>query len=264
MTAYIEYVFLENFLLDGLLLFGACRLTKTRVRYLSLSLSCVLGGVYALLSPFIRLPELLHIVLKFCVGACLCLFAFGRIKNKKEWGRYAFFCGAFFLFTFAVGGFLVAVWSRIATKIPFIFVLLAVVAVLCFLEVFGGVMRRKYKTFSYVYNCIIQTGEKQVTARGYLDSGNVAVVNGLPVCFVSPETFYSAFGDSALWDENKQYAKIVTVSGEKEIAVYLGKLALKNGKDTRFQTVYFSPSKHMLFREYELLLPACMIENKEK
>lgn len=263
MTAYIEYVFLENFLLDGLLLFGACRLTKTRVRYLALALSCVCGGVYALLSPFIRLPIPLDILLKFSVGACLCLLAFGRIKNRKEWGRYAFFCSAFFLFTFAVGGFLTAVWSRFPKKIPFIFVLLAIAVLLFALETFFGGMRRKQKAFAYIRNCIIQTGEKQVTARGYLDSGNLAVVNGLPVCFISPETLYSAFGESALWGANRKFAKIVTVSGEKEIAVYLGKLALKNGKNTVFQTVYFSPSKHMLFREYEILLPACMIENKE-
>ncbi|MBR2022948.1 MAG: sigma-E processing peptidase SpoIIGA, partial [Clostridia bacterium] len=183
MTAYIEYVFLENFLLDGLLLFGACRLTKTRVRYLALALSCVCGGVYALLSPFIRLPIPLDILLKFSVGACLCLLAFGRIKNRKEWGRYAFFCSAFFLFTFAVGGFLTAVWSRFPKKIPFIFVLLAIAVLLFALETFFGGMRRKQKAFAYIRNCIIQTGEKQVTARGYLDSGNLAVVNGLPVCF---------------------------------------------------------------------------------
>lgn len=255
MTAYIEYVFLENFLLDGLLLLGAHRFTKTRVHWARIALSASLGGAYALLSPFIRLPVLCNWVLKFCVGAVLCLCAYGRIKTKKQWGRYAFFLSAFLLFTFVVAGFLLSVYNGLPAKPPFLAVLCAIAVGVGVVEVFWSVHRKKRALHAYIYDCYIE-GIKQVKARGYLDSGNVARKDGLPVCFLSPLLFYEAFSYTAVGEKSV----ITTVAGQREIAVYKGKISLRAGGKTIWKEVYFSPSKHIVLREYEVILPAYIIE----
>ena len=262
MTAYIEYVFLENFLLDGLLLLGACRVTKTRVRYGALAMAGAVGGGYSLLSPFIRLPMLLTTLLKFCVGACLCLLVYGRVRNKKEWGRYAFFCGAFFLFTFVCGGFLLSLWNGLPNKPPFLCVLVAVCVAVGMAEAFSRSVWKKRKLYACIYDCVIEVDGKKVTARGYLDSGNLAKVDGLPVCFLDPETFYLAFGEQVIGGQRQEKTSIATMSGVREITVYKGELLVKNKQGARTKQVYFSMAKNMLFREYEILLSACMIDEQ--
>lgn len=256
MTAYIEYVFLENFLLDGLLLFGAQRFTKTRVRWARTVCSAGLGGGYALLSPFLRLSVFLNWVLKFCVGAVLCLCAYGRITTKKQWGRYAFFLSAFLLFTFVVAGFLLSVYDGLSQKPPFLAVLCAVVVGVGVVELFWTVHRKKRKRYAYIYDCCV-VGEKQIKTRGYLDSGNLAKKDGLPVCFLSPLLFYEAFSHTDVGEKTV----ITTVAGQKEIWVYKGKVVLRLDGKNVLREVYFSPSKHIVLREYELILPAYIIED---
>lgn len=255
MTAYIEYVFLENFLLDGLLLFGAHRCSKIRVHYGRLCLSAGLGGIYALLSPFILLPAHWNWLLKFCIGALLCLCTCGRLKKKKDWYRYAFFFASFVLFTFMVAGFLLSVWNKLPQKPPFLAVLVSMVIGVGVMETFFTVHRRKMQNQVYLYSCFV-IGKTRVKARGYLDSGNVAKKNGLPICFLSPLTFYEAFSYTA---EGEQ-TMITTVAGEKSIRVYKGELCVRLQGESVVREVYFSPTSHMVFREYEIILPACIIE----
>ena len=227
MTAYIEYVFLENFILDGLLLFGAHRFTKTPVRYGRLCLSASLGGIYALCSPFIRLPVWCNWLLKFCVGAVLCLCASGRLKNKKQWGRYAFFLFGFLVFTFMVAGFLLSVWNTLPEKPPFLLVLLCVALGVGIVETFFAVHRRKRRLYTYIFDCQV-FGKTLVKTRGYLDSGNVAKKDDIPICFISALLFYEAFS----YDATAEKTEIITVAGVKEVLVYKGELTvgLQGGK----------------------------------
>ena len=65
MEIYIEYAFLENFLYDGGLLALAFFASKEKVRWGRIGLSATLGGVFALLFPFLQLPVCVKNVLKF-------------------------------------------------------------------------------------------------------------------------------------------------------------------------------------------------------
>ena len=254
MTAYIEYVFLENFLLDGLLLYGAGLFTKTRIGKLRLMFSATLGGVYALFTPLIVLPATIENALTFCVGLLLSLTAFGRIKTKSEWGRYAFFAFAFFVFAGMVAGFILAVWDTITQKPPFILVLILMAVCVGLGQAFAYVCRQKCRVHNAYQNVYI-VGEKRVFARGFLDSGNLAQKDGVPICFVCPLTFYKAFGDM---QEGEPFT-IRTMAGERTITLYLGELILE--KNNAPKRVYFAPMTNMVFREYEMILPARILED---
>lgn len=256
MTAYIEYVFLENFLLDGLLLYGASRFTKMRIGKIRLFISACVGGAYALLSPFITLPIVLEKILTMCVGVLLTLLAYGRLKNKTEWGRYAFFCFTFFVFACMVAGFILAVWDKMAKKPPFLLVLVLMAVCIGIGETFAYVYHKKSQVFAQVINCYIMVGKKRILTRGFLDSGNLAQKDGVPICFICPLAFYKAFG----FPQREERAVIQTMTGERETAVYLGEIALKKGESTLVKQVYFAPTKNMLFREYEMILPARIME----
>ena len=104
MTVYIEYAFLQNLLLDGVLLWLSCKGTKTSFHRGRWAVSCLFGALFAVVYPLLQLPAFLGTVLKISAGFFLCLLAFGKVKGKKEWGRYALFSGSFFSLSFLFGG----------------------------------------------------------------------------------------------------------------------------------------------------------------
>jgi len=253
MTVYIEYAFLENFLFDGALLALALYAAKAPFSWARLLLSAFLGAVFALVFPLLRLPNFLLYALKIAVGFLLPLLAYGRITTKKEWGRYAFTAVCFLSITFFIGGALSALFAELFPTVPTLaavvgFSVLAAAALFLVRE-----FRKKRELNAFLYDCQIEHGDKSFWVRGFLDSGNTATKNSIPVCFLSPEYVYELFGEEILKGGGQVCDEIciTTLGGEKKLPLYKGVLTVKGKEKTQ---VYFAPAVNMISREYELLL----------
>lgn len=251
MEVYIEYAFLENFLFDGALLCLALYASKIKIKWWKVCLSGVFGTLFALLFPLLRLPDFCKITLKLAVGALLCLVAVGGLKTRKEWGRYALTCIFFYIFSFGFGGTLLAVYGseeRVASWLVFLGF-----ATLGFFSVW--LVREFYErkaVHKRIYPCKIFHGEKCMETQAFLDSGNLARKDGLPVCFLSPALFYELYGEEILEGEGQvcDEMAITTFAGEKIIPLYRGEIEIEKVK----KGVYFSPSGNMIGRDYEASL----------
>ena len=251
MTVYIEYAFLQNFFFDGVLFTLALYALKERLCLWRSILSSALGGIFAILFPLIELPAFLSTLLKFAGGALLCMPLVNRLKTAKEWGRYACICLFFYAFTFLFGGSLLGIYTA---PVAFWKVLIGFAA-LSFIGVF--LIRKLYERRNFAKNtchCRLFSKGKSVKAQGYIDSGNLAQKNGLPVCFVAPDLFYELFGEEILTqrEQVRDELAISTLTGAKTVALYEGEIEI-NGVKKR---TYFVSSPHMLSRGYKLLLGA--------
>lgn len=259
MTVYIEYAFLENFLLDGVLLSLALVAAKAPLRWWRLVLSASLGGVFAVVFPLLRLPAFLLTLLKISVGFLLCLLAFGRIKTKKDGSRYAFTSLFFFLFTFSFGGAITGVFDRVSPV-----ALLIGFAVLSLISLFLiGKLYAKRALNGFLYDCRILYKQRSVAVSGFLDSGNRAQKYGVPVCFVSPELIYDLFSEE-IFENGGQVCdelSVSTLNGEKKYPLYKGDIEIvtKEGVHKK-REVYFAPSANMISREYKVLLHSRIFE----
>lgn len=252
MVIYIEYAFLENFFFDGTLLTLALFASKTKIRYWRILLSACIGAVFAILFPLLRLPDFFGAIFKITVGFLLCMLAFGRLKTKKEWGRYALTSVFFFCLSFGFGGTLLGIYGQfgeISYRMPSV----AVVFGFAVLSGFAVLLIRKLYArrtiFQNVYPCKIRNGEKCIQAQGFLDSGNLAMKDGVPVCFLSPELIFDLFftgGEGQVCDE----MQITTLAGVKTVSLYKAELEVEGRKIQ----VYFAPSKNMIKRDYKILL----------
>ena len=150
MTVYIEYALLENFLIDGMLLYLAFRAAKAPFKWKKLCFSAFFGAAFALLFPLLSLPFWGAYCLKFAVGFLLCLLAFPPIKNKNDVGRYALTCALFFLLSFAFAGVIFAIFGSFSLsgngyqveQTPVVFVLCSALA---FLILIINLVRKIYK-----------------------------------------------------------------------------------------------------------------------
>ncbi len=260
MTVYIEYAFLENFLLDGVLLWLSLKGTKRVVGWRRLFFAACLGGIFAVVYPLLSLPSALAFFLKIAVGLFLPLVAFGRIKNRKEWGRYALNATFFFLFTFLFGGALLGGMENFSlSKLPSwavgsSFALLTLSSVFLIEKIYG-----KRIIFRQLYPCSVAFGEKKAKVQGFWDSGNLATKNGLPVCFLSAEIFYDLCGNEILFPEKSagqvcDEMAISTLTGERRVPLRKGVLRIKNAGNLQEYEVYFAPTANTIGREYKLIL----------
>ena len=264
MEIYIEYALVENFVYDFILLSLAFSAARVRVRYRRLSLSACVGAVFAVIFPLLRLPVLLGIAVKMVTGALLCLLSFPPISTCKGWGKYLLVTVLFFAFSFGFGGTLLAVYgvSSEGDKAPSYLVFVG----FAFLSAVGvWLVKRLYArraVFERVYACTLFVGERRIEAEGFYDSGNLAVKNGVPVCFVSPALIYDLVGEEILKTRGQvcDEIQISTLTGEKKVVLYEGKIELKINGQTVCARVYFAPSAHMIGREYAVLLNARLTE----
>jgi hypothetical protein len=255
MTVYIEYAFLQNFVFDGVLFTLALLAYGERLCLWRIALSSALGGIFAILFPLVKLPVFLNTLLKFAGGALLCMPLVKRLKTGKEWGRYACICLFFYAFTFLFGGGLLGIYNA---PVAFWKVLLGFGA----LSVIGVFLIRKlYERRILAKNtcpCRVFNGDKSIKTNGFIDSGNLAQKNGLPVCFLAPDLFYELFGEEILNTRGQvcEELAIATLAGGKTVSLYEGEIELDGVK----KRAYFAVSAHMLSREYQLLFNPALFE----
>lgn len=266
MEIYIEYAFLENFLFDGVLLVLALDASRTEIRRKRVLIASVLGGVFALAFPLLVLPPICIWILKVSVGALLCLTAHPPIRTKKDRGRYAMTLAFFYAFTFGFGGALLSLSSDRYERVPTVVVMLGFAALVCGSCFLIRILHKKRRIYPFLRDCILYCGEKRIREQGFVDSGNLARKNGLPVCFVSPDLFYDLFETYSLHTDSGQVCdeiQIQTLGGVKKLPTIQGEIEILHGGKRRRQRVYFSRTQNIVRREYRILLSVDCLEEKE-
>ncbi len=253
MVVYVEYVFLENMLLDFTLLLISLKAVKEKIRFFRLFCSAVLGGLFAVVFPFISINEGGRYALKLLFGAFMCILPFLPIKGKKEWGRYALCIISFYFCTFFFAGMLTFFKAeKFWIWIEFIFACVFFIS-----AVFAFYQKRKKEKF--LYPCRIFFGSKSANAVGYYDSGNLAFYQSLPVCLLSPELAYFLFDLEKLSTyDSMEKITIQTLGGNKRAPVFLGEILIKGDKEKK--KVYFAVVGNMVSREHKLILHSKILE----
>ncbi len=237
MKVYIELAFLENFLIDGVLMFLALHCARVRVSWWRLAISSSVGAIEAIVFPLFVLPLWAAYLVKFTGGAALGLIA----AHGKKVRPYLITVAAFFLMTFALGGLLTAAYSFfwieaeagqgfLVERIP---VGLMAGGLCCFFIFFFYGARRFYRYRHAVRNtldCALVAGERKVEWRGYADSGNLLEFRGKPVCVTSPQAVFALFGRHP---HAEGHIRVATVNGQKTSPVFCcDTLAIRTGGGT--------------------------------
>ena len=266
MVVYIEYVIIENFVLDFLLLYLSFHAAKVHFSWKKLALSALFGAGFALLFPLLSIGEIAGVLLKIAVGFWLCLLPFLPIKRKNDWGRYALSCFFFFLFAFAFGGGIFALYNAFTpTESEYLTTTAPISLMVCFGVSFALITHTAIKKwyqkrilFSRIYNCAIAYKQRRVAILGFYDSGNLATKNGTPVCFITPDIAYDLLHGEYDFGEN---VVITTLNGEKTLPLFKADLEIRINKQILHKKgVYFAISTHIISREYKLLLHASLLD----
>ena len=267
MEIYLEYALLENFFVDGALLFLSALVGKRKIVWGRLVLSAAIGAAFAVLFPLLPLPMPLSVTCKFLLPILLCKIA---IKKENGGGGYALTLLFFYAFSFAFAGLLYGVFGAfdieyfevegggIVSKLPVGGLLAALVffVALCLLGV--KKLYEKRRTYLHIYDCEIVGDRGVLKAKGYLDTGNTASYHGMPVCFVTPDLFYDFTGGETPTEQ----MTVVTLAGEKRVSVIKAEKILVG--ESVHGVAYLSPTSRLIGREYKILLPRALADEERK
>ena len=258
-TVYIEYILLDNFLMDSLLLFFAVRISERRVRLWRIALSALIGAIYSLLAVFFY--ELRFIAFKVLVSAAMVLLAHGHGHVR---GLLLSFAGFYGFSMLAAGGVLLCEYAA-GAKITDSFVnhpvlryLLAgaCLALLC-TEL---ILRRRQLTSGRRYLITARFGDRTVTLDGALDTGNCLTDLGGNGVILADMTSVLKQLDcnvvSELLQHRSQSFACATVSGENRLRGILpDELIIRDRRHSYSAKGYIALCDKLSFRGCNALLP---------
>lgn len=183
MTVYIEYVLINNFVIDFLLLKAAFSVTGKRVSIGRLLLCAFFGALASLGFPLLGEGALATVV-KVLFGTFIIAVA-ARYKSKKDF--YVNAC-VFFAVTFLTGGALTAIFSIFnldgSAEYLTAIMILPVYFILKFAKAMVSYIHRRRRTADYIVSAEFSFPFKKMRLTAFLDSGNLTYDNGSPVVFL--------------------------------------------------------------------------------
>ena len=215
MTVFVEYVIIDNVVIDYLLLKATLIIANVRYKRKRLFLAALLGALIALVYPLLESVPLIMTAVKVLSGILLTLIA-TKYKSTRE---YYVVTLLFFLFTFLAGGAITGVFYLFnipqSTELMIGIMILPVYAVVrIVVDVLKYLYRHKNvacKTYTIELTC----REKTVTARGFFDTGNALYDDNSPVIVCGKSLFYDILGDNLLSVKLRKIS-VSTVSGKTE------------------------------------------------
>ena len=107
MQVYIEYAFLDNFIIDFILLKLSYTCARVKTSVLRLFVATIVGTMFAIVVPLFSLNNIVLLPLKLFVGV-LIVYIGAIFNNFKHYVISTFY---FFAFTFLSGGVIIAVFN---------------------------------------------------------------------------------------------------------------------------------------------------------
>ncbi len=265
MVVYAEYAFLENFLLDALLLYLALKCARGRVRVWRIALAAAVGAGEALAFPVLGLPAWAAYLVKFLGGALIAVVAVSKGSKKT----YIVTVAAFFLLTFALGGLLIAVYSFFGVEYAegsgFLVERAPVGLVLGVGGLFtagGAALCGRFYRYRNekrgLFACTLTAGKRTVKWKGFADSGNLLTFRGEPVCVISAAAVFALFGAHP---SEVGRMRVGTVNGETERPVFRCDSLTVGGRET--QGAYLTPGT-VERGEYQLILHTAFVEGNHE
>lgn len=239
MEVYIEYVFIDNLIIDYLLIIASGKTARVKVKKWRAVFSSLLGSVSAIIFPLFEMPILISLLSKACLGLLMVLVAVS-CKRVREYLRAFLF---FMLFTFLFGGAIIGLFYLL--KIDYIeyfkrengfipigvtILLVYILSKCCISAITRLLQERDIKPF--VRTCAVIIDNRKFSVRGFVDSGNRLFdsMTGLPI-IVASRKFATLLAREGLLMPVNRYINFDTVGGLSRMRIYkIDNLVIYNGE----------------------------------
>jgi len=271
MEVYIEYVILDNLIIDYLIVFFTQFLLSTRFKKINTLLSVVFGVVCAVVLPLFSIKTMYLFLIKILIGFLMVLM----LKKYANFREFLTTCIVLFTITFLFGGLCMGVCNMLGLKtnggqvlingyeFPMsIFVVFASMYIYLFVQLIKY-LKHKNKITNFYFDVQIKQNEKTYYLRGFLDTGNKLLDNSEPVVIIPLKQFLKIFKDYPLEKiplgkapNNPHYINTLSVGDKNKILVLdIDEISIKNNeKSGVYKNVKLGISKANFSSDFDMLL----------
>ncbi len=214
MIVYIEYVLINNFLIDYALLFFTYSLIKKRVKWYRIAPASLFGALFALVFPLISAHTVLLTVIKLLVGVLLVFISAPFTRAKDFYVATLVFLTLTFLTGGAIMGFNSLFNLQTVGELFIAVMTLPAYAVLKLMSAVITFLVRKKQNQGLLYDFTIAVNGVSKRLVGLMDTGNEVYFRGEPVIFID-SLIVKDFLRGGLFKMQKIHIDTITGGGEK-------------------------------------------------
>lgn len=201
MEVYIEFVILDNLIINYILLNLVNVTLKLNAKKSLMLLSSAIGMVVAIFLPLITLNNIILFLIKIMLGLLMVVI----IKKPKNLKTYFISFGLFLTYTFILGGMCFGVMFMLNVKTSFsgvilnnfeipvsLFILLGLIYLKLMLKLIKAV-RHKFTFNNFYYDVKVTNNNVSLYLNGFLDSGNQIECDGTGVMVINYASFLKLY-----------------------------------------------------------------------
>lgn len=195
MEVYIEYVVIDNLVINTLILLCVKSTLRLKSKWYQILLSACLGTVVACVLPLLNLANIYQILIKILLGLIMVLILARYLKFKEYLFSFLLFIG----YTVLLGGACLATLMLFGTSLealsaggydsslPLGIIFLIVSMYVYIVIIATRYLSRKRNLIPFLREVMLVMGEKTFKFHAFIDSGNKLIDSktGLPVVIVS-------------------------------------------------------------------------------
>jgi len=276
MEVYIEYVLIDNIIINFLLLHIVSKICNLHAYKRNIIFSALIASMFSILTPLVTLNNILITLFKLMVGAIILLF----LKRFKSIKKYLCVYFVFLTITFLFGGLIIATLSIfninytvngllfLNFEIPLsLFIVPIYFYYLLFMKIYRY-LQSKMRVSTYFFQTKLFVNNKYHSLTGYIDTGNNLYDNDKkPIVVLSFNHFVNIFSNIPVYKillknitekdiKNSHYIDVCTVNAKEKMLVFKAdELLLNDTKGDRriFKDISVGVSNKS-FEEYDLIL----------
>jgi len=263
MTVFIEYVLIDNFVIDYMILKATFLITGFPCSKGRLFLCAFLGSLFALFYPMLKIGTILLTVIKILFGMLLVLLAVKKISLK----RYYVTALIFILLTFLTGGAIIGLSSIFGVSLGSEFLISTIIFIVALtMKLLTKIIKYVYRqknVKAFTYRVGIEIGANKIDCVGFLDTGN-GLYDGESPVIVCDKKFIKNFNLDVKALKNIKELDFQTVDGKSRmISLKTDKVLIYNGdKLNIFNNVTLCVAKGGVGTGYDVILHPELLEDR--
>lgn len=197
MVIYIEYLIIDNIIIDYLIFYLMKLTFKFNYTRLRIVLALILGVVSAFFMPYLISYGFLLMVYRFgfSIVIIFTLIKYTRLK------KFFLYLSVFWLYTFLMGGAILGILNLLNIgytvsgvilyncQVPMGLILILGVANIWLIRNIVIAIAGQIRMSKFLYKIKLIDGKREVVALGFLDSGNKVEIDGRGVSIISLSLF---------------------------------------------------------------------------
>lgn len=208
MTVYLDIIFLENILMNYIIIFATGVVIKTECKKLRILLSSLVGAVYTVVMYLNIISIYSNFIMKVILSVAIVYIAFKPISIKKLIKNLIIFYLVSFVFggcVFALMYFLKPQMVEIRNGVfvgsyPIKVALVGALIAFIVIRISFKLVKTKLSKKDMIYNVELYINKKSTKVKALLDTGNLLKdpITGFPVIVIEHKSLYSLIPEKVL------------------------------------------------------------------